>query len=338
MRLPNSFFGRSGYKLSLVVFSISLLVPTFVCGQGHPTDEGTIRGNRPELVITVRDNSGGIIEAGATLRLYKTGALAGQTVTSRGRGSFIVDSLGDYTVTVEVQGFKKTQKDFSVRTAMKDEEDIVLQRDSDSDTVTEISGKPILAPKAKESLDKGLQAMNENRLDEAEKSLAEAAKLAPSNPNVLYAEGLLYMKRQKWPQAQAVLETATQVDPSHAPALAALGMTLADQKKYEAAIPPLEHSLQLAPSGYETKWALAKAYYFNGQYDDAVKTSQQALDESHGAAPDIELLSAQSLTAVGRFDDAAKLLRGYLKNHPDQSGAATAKRWLDRMVADGKVR
>jgi len=32
--------------------------------------------------------------------------------------------------------------------------------------------------------------------------------------------------------------------------------------------------------------------------------SQQALDESHGAAPEIALLVAQSLTAVGKHEDS----------------------------------
>ena len=324
--------------ITLAVLLIIAVAAPLARSQGRPSDEGTVRGNRAEIAVTVRDTSGATLEAVATVRLYKAGALSGQTVTSKGRASFIVDSLGDYTISVEVPGYKKTQKDFSLRIAMLDEEDIVLQRDSESESGTEIPGKPILAPKAKESLDKALQALGENRLSDAEKSLSEAEKLAPSNPDVLYAQGLLYMKRQKWPQAQAAFETATQLDPNHARALAALGMTLSNEKKYEAAIPPLEHSLQLAPSGYETKWALAKAYYFHGQYDAAAKTSQEALEESHGVAPDIELLAAQSLTAVGRFEDAAKILRAYLNNHGDQPGAAAAKRWLDRMVADGKVR
>jgi cytochrome c-type biogenesis protein CcmH/NrfG len=325
-----------------IIFALFILlfsgVPSPSRAQGRVTDEGTFRGNRAEVAVTVRDASGGILEASATVRLYKSGALCGQTVTSKGHASFVVDSLGDFSITVEVPGYKKGQKDFSLNMPILDEEDVMLQRDSDSGIGTEAPGKPLLAPKAKESLDKGLQELSENRLDQAEKELATAEKLAPNTPDVLYAQGLLYMKRQKWPQAQAALETATQIDPNHARALGALGMTLVDQKKYETAIPPLEHALQLDPGGWESKWALAKAYYFQGQYTDAVKMSQQALEGSHGTAPDIELLVAQSQTAVGHFDEAAKVLREYLKNHGDQPGAATAKRWLDRMVADGKAR
>jgi Flp pilus assembly protein TadD len=338
MRLPTTLSDPRSSRFFLLPLLIFFLAPLSARSQGRPTDEGTFRGNRAEIAVTVRDSAGATLEVPASVRLYKSGALSGQTVTSKGRASFVVDSLGEYSISVEVTGYKKAQKDFSVRTAMLDEEDIVLQRDSESESGSEVPGKPLLAPKAKESLDKGLQALSANHLDEAEKNLAEAAKLAPSNPDVLYVQGLLFMKRQKWPQAQAVLETATQIDPNHARALAALGMTFSNEKKYDVAIAPLEHSLQLVPGDYETKWALGKAYYFQGRYEDAVKLSQDALQESHGAAPDIELLVAQSFTAVGRFEDAANVLRAYLKNHGDQPGAATAKRWLDRMIADGKAR
>ncbi len=34
--------------------------------------------------------------------------------------------------------------------------------------------------------------------------------------------------------------------------------------------------------------------------------SQQALDESRGAAPEIALLIAQSLTAVGNYEDSLR--------------------------------
>jgi len=98
------------------------------------------------------------------------------------------------------------------------------------------------------------------------------------------------------------------MDPNSARIFSALGMALTDQGKYEEAIIPLEKSLQLeASGGWETHWALGKAYYYRRQYDQALKTSQLALTESNGKAPQIELLVAQSLTAVGRYDDALKL-------------------------------
>jgi Flp pilus assembly protein TadD len=167
--------------------------------------------------------------------------------------------------------------------------------------------------------------------------LNEASKLAPSHPDVLYAQGVLELKRRRWTAAQEVLEKATQIDPSHARALAALGMAFTDQGKYEEAVSPLEKSLQLDPASWEAQWTLGRAYYYTQRYDEALKESQGALAASNGKAPEIALLVAQSLTAVGRYNDAAQMLRDYLKNHNDRPEAATAKRWLDRLSADGKI-
>jgi tetratricopeptide (TPR) repeat protein len=147
------------------------------------------------------------------------------------------------------------------------------------------------------------------------------------------------MKQRDWPRAQEVLEKATQIDPSHANAFAALGMALCDQGKYEAAIPPLEKALKInpAPRSWDARWALAKAYYQQGRYDQALQMSQTALSSSNGKAPEIQLLVAQSLTAVGRYDDAARALRDFLRDHADRREAPTARRWLAGLAASGKI-
>jgi len=56
---------------------------------------------------------------------------------------------------------------------------------------------------------------------------------------------------------------------------------------------------------WETRWTLAKAYYHQQQYGDALKMTPQALAASNGKAPEIELLLAQSLTAAGNYEEAA---------------------------------
>jgi tetratricopeptide (TPR) repeat protein len=196
----------------------------------------------------------------------------------------------------------------------------------------------LLAPKAKEAFDKGLQAINANKLPEAQKYVGEALKLAPGHPDVLFLQGVVDLSQHHWPEAQSVLEKATQLDPDNPRAFAALGIAFTNQGKYEAAIPPLEKSLQLQPAGWETQWTLAKAYYHQQQYDQALKTSQQALSESNGKAPDIALLVAQSLTAVGQYDAAAAVLRDFLKNHGDRPQAATARRWLEGLAKSGKIK
>jgi Flp pilus assembly protein TadD len=301
-------------------------------------NEGThARGDRAEISVTVHDGSGEPITAPATVKLYRDGMPVDQEATSHGRASFIFRTLGAYTLLVEATGYKAAQKDVLMSVVMKTEVDVYLQRQTSSIDGEAVPGRPLLAPKAKEALDKGLQALSANKLADAEKCVGEAMKLAPGHPDVLFVQGVLYLSLHNWTQAQTVLEKAAQMDPSNARVFSALGMALTDQGKYEEAITPLEKSLQLEAGGWETHWALGKAYYYRQQYSQALKTSQLALTESNGKAPQIELLVAQSLTAVGRYDDAAQTLREFLKSHGDRPEAATARRWLAGLAKNGKI-
>ena len=119
-------------------------------GRGD-TDESTFRGNRAEISITLKDNSGQVITAPATVKLYHMGALAGQSAASKGRAFFILNSLGDYTISVDASGYKPVQKDISFSMPINDVEDIVLQRDSGSNEAVGNGSGPLMAPKAKEA-------------------------------------------------------------------------------------------------------------------------------------------------------------------------------------------
>lgn len=316
--------------------SAALLFPSNLFAQGQPTDEASPRGNRAEISVTLHDTGGQAVLSAATVKLYHSGALSGIAATSKGRVFFILDSLGDYTITAEAVGYKPAQKDISLNVAILDEEYLVLARD-DSGSQPPPPGEPLLAPKAEAAFKKSLDALHDNKLDDAQKSLDEALKLAPSHPDLLYIQGVIYLRRNQWDKAQTVLEKATRLDPKHARALSALGMALVDQGKFDQAVAPLKSSLAVEPDSWETHWALAKAYYHSADYPDALTESQAAVSGSQGSLPEAELLLAQSLTAVGRFEDSAQTLRGFLKNHPGDPGAKTAKHWLDRLAADGKI-
>jgi Flp pilus assembly protein TadD len=308
--------------------------------QDSGSKEKEFFGNGAEIAVTVHDGSGEPISAPTMVRLIRDGTISsGQGVTSHGRMSFIVTTLGEFTVVVEAAGYPRTEKEVSVRSAVRTLVDIYLRRAPAGENIVGTPGKPLLAPKAKEAFDRGLRALGADQLLDAQRFVAEAARLAPGHPDVLYAQGVLYLKQRDFGQAQSVLEKATQVDPNHARAFAALGMALSDQGKYEAAIAPLEKSLSLdAGVGYEAHWALAKAYYQSAQYDEALTSAAEALAESKGKAPEIALLVAQALTAVGRYDEAARALREFLLKHGDRPDAGKARRWLEGLQSSGRVR
>jgi tetratricopeptide (TPR) repeat protein len=278
-----------------------------------------------------------MITSPGTVKLLHDGILADQTGLSHGRAFFGPLSFGDYTLVVEVTGFKAIQKEVSLSVAMRYELDANLQPDSAENAGAAASAKPLLTPKAEEALDKALKALSANKLSDAEKRLNEAAKLAPGHPDVLYAQGVLFLKQQNWAQAETALEKASQMDPTNARAFSALGMALEDEGKHDQAIAPLEKSLQLDSGAWEPQWVLGEAYYHLQHYDEALKASQLAWTHSSGKAPQVELLLAKSLTAVGRYEDAAQSLRDFLKRYGNRPEAPTARRYLDKLTSDGKI-
>jgi len=333
---------KRGFARLFAVFVCGLILPFVVFSQDNGTAEKETFGNGVAISVTVHDDSGAPIPSPATVKLLRGTVPAAQAETSRGIAVLIVNKLGEFTLVVDAPGFREAQKDLSIGATGSAQADIFLQRAGGLEKTTASGTRPILAPKAKEALDKGLAALSADKMGEAEKQIAQAMKLAPGNPDVLYAQGALFIKGGKWSEAQSVLEKATQIDPSHARAFAALGMALCDQGKYEAAIAPLEKSLQLdgtegSSRSWEAQWALAKARYERGEYSEAAALSQAALTGANGKEPKIVLLRAQTLTAIGAYDEAALVLKEFLRANGDRKEAATARRWLENLTRDGKI-
>src|SRR5690348_12000112 len=132
--------------------------------RNRSSDVGGIRGNRAELSITIKDNSSQLIGPLVTVKLYRMGNLSGEMSTTKGLTVFILNDLGDYVITADAVGYRSAQKEISVPVAVAAEEEIVLQRDSAGEALGS-AGRPLLAPKAKETMDKAAQALKENKLD-----------------------------------------------------------------------------------------------------------------------------------------------------------------------------
>jgi len=317
---------------------LSLLLFVFPCGvQENDTAATQFFGKGVTISIVVHDPSGQPISSLAMVKLFRGTIPTAEAQTTHGRAEMLAHDLGEFTVVVEAAGYATAQKDFSINAAGRAEVDVYLRSLSANSAAA--PGRPLLAPKAKKAVDEGLRALGADHPAEAQKHASEAMRLAPGHPDVLYLQGVVFLKQREWARAQETLEKATQIDPAHANAFAGLGMALCNQGKYGAAVPPLEKALELDPAAHawDARWALAKSYYQQAHYDQALQMSQAALTASNGKAPEIGLLVAQSLTAVGRYEDAAQALREFLRDHPDHRDAPTAHRWLDGLVVNGKI-
>src|SRR5437899_11685207 len=147
--------------LCLLVFA----APAFC--QDRSSDQGGIRGNRAEVSITIKEGSSQLSGPLVTVKLYYVGALAEQRTTTKGRVVFILNRLGDYTITADAVGYRTAQKEISIPVAVEAEEEIVLQRDASPEALG-VAARPLLAPKVKVGLDKALKCLNDIKLKDTE--------------------------------------------------------------------------------------------------------------------------------------------------------------------------
>src|SRR6266704_30300 len=73
--------------------------------QERPSDIGGIRGNRAELSITIKEGSSQLIGPLVTVKLYRMGNLSEQMTTTKVRGVFILNELGDYVIIADAIGY-----------------------------------------------------------------------------------------------------------------------------------------------------------------------------------------------------------------------------------------
>jgi len=304
------------------------------------TSESSGRLTTGAIVVIVRDARGEPLTMPATVSLYSSdGMPMGQlSIVSGRQATFRNIRPGSYTVEVEASGYTKVREGAMLPMTGEVHVDVYLHPESSTDPVV-LSGPgvPLLAPKAKKELEAGLAALRSGDLNKAQKHLESAGHLAPNHPEVLYLLGMLYMQTNDLPRAEGFLGKATQMDPQQAPAQTALGVVLVNERKFGEALPPLGKALELDARSWEARWALARCYYYQRNYEGAVRESRQALQDSNEKAPEIGLVVAASLTALGRYEESGAILREFLQQHPDNRGAARARRWLDHLQQSGKI-
>jgi Flp pilus assembly protein TadD len=285
----------------------------------------------------VRDASGEPLRTPALVRLFSAdGMPLGQvSVVGGGDATFRGVHRGSYGVEVEASGYVKGHGSATLPMTGEVHVEIYLRREP---IVVPDTGVPVLAPRARKEMDEGLEALRKKDYGEAQRHLEKAQQMSPMHPDVLYLLGSLSARMNDLPRAEELLGKATQMEPQHAHAQAALGVVLTNERKFDTAMQPLGKALELDEKSWEARWALARCYYQQRKFQPALEQSRRALQDSNGQAPEIALVAAASLSALGQYEDSAAMLREFLQRHPDHVGAARARRWLDRLQVAGKIK
>src|SRR5262249_25652231 len=152
-----------------------LAAPHAARAQDEVPEQTAISGNAASIVVTVRESTGEPLSIPAMVKLFRAGGIPnGQGTTARGgRVVFTPQNLGQFDVVVEAPGYKTGRGTVSVPIPIRAEIDVYLEPESASNAPTGPGGVT-LTPKASEALEKGLVALRQNNLEEAEKHLGDA--------------------------------------------------------------------------------------------------------------------------------------------------------------------
>jgi tetratricopeptide (TPR) repeat protein len=124
------------------------------------------------------------------------------------------------------------------------------------------------------------------RLELASAVLASAHKVAPDDPKVWNALGLVDLALGARVQAQARWKKATELDPGCADAQANLGQLLVEAGDFQGAVAALERAVRIAPGSAPAWLGLGSAYQGLGRVDDAQRAGERALALDAGKTPD----------------------------------------------------
>ena len=327
-------------RFFLALFACNLLPLTPALAQNGPTEAISNRPGLGRIFVLLHDAAGGLLKSPATVRLLSSdGTPIGQLSSgSTAQVSFTGVKVSSYTVVVEAQGYERTQQDVTMPITGEAQVDITLHQEENQQTIsTDAAPEIILAPSAKKELDQGMEALGKKDLNAAREHLDIAARLAPSHPDVLYAMGALHVQLGELQKAETEFRQVTQLYPARRSAQSALGIVLSDERKFDLAVPQLRRALEVDSDSWQARWALARCHYHLRSFEEALEQSRLALKGSRGQAPEITMVVAASLTALGQYEESAAMLREFLAQHPDLPEAARAQRWVKYLKENGKI-
>jgi tetratricopeptide (TPR) repeat protein len=208
---------------------------------------------------------------------------------------------------------------------------VTLTPESDPRVDSSAPGAPILAPNAQKELNNALEALRNDKLDEAKKHLEKASRNAPANPDVSYVWGMYYLESKDLANAKASWEKAVQVYPHHGFSLAALAQLAAQAGDLPAAIGYLARAVEATPSSWRFQERLADVYLQHQEYEQAQKHAERALELGKDRASQAQLTLAKALIPQNQPKRALKALDTFLAAQPSGPQAAEARQLSDAL-------
>lgn len=196
---------------------------------------------------------------------------------------------------------------------------------------TTISVTTAEAPKAaQKNYEKGLQAAQKGKFDDAEKHLTEATQVFPKYAVAWFALGQLQQRQNKSDEAGKSYQKAVSADSKYVSPYDQLALLSVQQGKWQDAADFSKQAITLNPVEFPSSfWYNTVANYKLQHDEDTIKSAQtlEKLDTRH-RYPEINRVLAEMELNKKDYSDAAAHLRIYLQLVPEAKDADSLKQQL----------
>src|SRR5215472_222163 len=274
-----------------------------------------------EIDIHVRKTGGGPIEAPAVVSLVTTtGQVFSEGTTVGGDIQFRGVTASEYTIHVVAPGYESVVKKLEANALGAST--IIIDMSPASKERIGAGSLPLPLPqKTQKELGKALEALRQNKLEQARSHLEAAYRKAPNHPAVNYLFGVYFQQKEDLEKAIAYWTKTLELDPKHVSALLSLSEALTRETRFLEAETYATQAVEADPSSWRAHAVRADVLLKEGLTADALKEADHALELGQGQATSVQPVLALALAKSGDKERAVRVLREYLQDHPNDASA-----------------
>jgi Tfp pilus assembly protein PilF len=183
---------------------------------------------------------------------------------------------------------------------------------------------------AREELDKGMEALNEGKKEEARKHFEQALQIYPEYAGAQNNLGLLFVKEGKQEEGKRAFQKAIEMDPEFVRAYLNLARLYDTEKNFQESERLLVKYVSLNPASAEALLMLSKAEAAQGKLDKAVAHCRKVHSVEHAGQAHAHLLAARILERSDPAGSASEY-KLFIAEAPNDAMAPTARQKLKEL-------
>jgi tetratricopeptide (TPR) repeat protein len=293
------------------------------------TEDGSPLPNSPQIIPNLSDT---LVQECAIVNIFGNGSIQ-YLVNLRSR-PYDPATADVCSVTIRLKGYRPMQA------TLRNDSTVVLKRMGLHEGST-VSATALKAPEpAKKAYGKGVNAMNDEKWDAAQKNFEKAVEIDPDYAQAWSDLGEVLLRQAKPTEARAAMEKAVAADPRYIKPYIQLTRLDLEEKRPEDAVAIGGKAVAMNPLEFPELYFYFAAANFNLKHMDVAEANARRateLDNAH-EIPRAELLLGSVLIAKGDRAGCLEHFRKYLEIVPKAKDAEQVKRAIAQLEAPGDAK